>query len=187
VSLPPCFDTRPADIILGNEDGDSIKAVAAMLGLMVLTSYSALSEHSLFKPDSEIKNVGIISLMLLEFAQGDACDLDIGWGCEIVRMCDEAGINLDKEARKQVSVSKKDLKGMKAAYKEKKDGYKEAAEKKAWKPEDDVGGKWDEKMWHRWDWKLEVSCLSIDVLTRADDLRSTRSSRRIIKEEITMI
>ena len=128
-----------------------------MIGLMVLTAYSALSEHSLLKADSEVKNIGIMSLMMLEFAQGDGCDLDIGWGCEIVRMCDEAGIDLDKIIRKQVSVSKKDLKGARAAYKAKKDGYKTAAETKGWKPENDVGGKWDEKQWFRWDWKLEVS------------------------------
>jgi hypothetical protein len=126
---------------------------------MVLTAYAALSEHSLFGPDSEVKNIGIISLMMLEFAQGDGQDLDIGWGCEIVRMCDEAGIKLDKEVRKQVSVSKADLKKMRAAYKGKKDGYKKAAEIKGWKPEDDIGGEWEEKEWFRWDWKLEVSSL----------------------------
>jgi hypothetical protein len=142
-----------------NEDGDSVKDIAAMLGLMVLTAYSALSEHSLLKPDSEVKNIGIMSLMMLEFAKDDGQDLDIGWGCEIVRMCDEAGIDLDKEVRKQVAFSKKDLKGMRAAYREKKDGYKAAAETKGWKPEHDVGGKWDEKQWFRWDWKLEVSFL----------------------------
>jgi len=126
-----------------------------MMGLMVLTAFSALSEHSLFKPDSEVKNIGIMSLLMLEFAQGDGQDLDIGWGCEIVRMCDEAGIALDKEVRKQVAVSKEDLKELRDAYKEKEDGYKTAAETKGWKPENDVEG--DEKMWYRWDWKLEVS------------------------------
>jgi len=61
--------------------------------------------------------------------------------------------------RKQVSVSKKDLEGWRAAYEEKEDGYKAAAETKGWKPEIDVGGKYDEKLWYRWDWKLEVSLL----------------------------
>jgi hypothetical protein len=165
-----------------------VKTIAAMIGLMVLTSYSALAEHSLFKPDSEIKNLGIISLMLLDFAQGPGCDLDIEWGCEVVRMCDEAGINLDKEVRKQVAVSKKDLKKLRAKYKKKQHGYKEAAEKKGWKPEDDVGGEWDEKLWLRWDWKLEVSCLRVAGMEEADNrLHSIRSSRRIIREEINMI
>jgi hypothetical protein len=165
-----------------------VKAIAAMIGLMVLTSYSALAEHSLFKPDSEIKNLGVISLMLLDFAKGAGCDLDIEWGCEVVRMCDEAGINLDKEVRKQVDVSKKDLKELRAKYKKKQNGYKEAAEKKGWKPADDVGGKWEEKQWFRWDWKLEVSCLRAPGIEEADNrIRSIRSSRRTIREEINMI
>jgi hypothetical protein len=151
----------------GNEDSDSVKAIAQMLGLMLLTSYAALAEHSLFKPDSEVKNIGIVSLLLLEFIQGPGCDLDCGWGCEAVRMCDEAGIMLDKEIRKQVDFSKKHLKELRAAYKEKKeasdfdlalefdqDGYKAYAQKKDWTPEDDVED--DEKLWYRWDWKLEV-------------------------------
>jgi len=154
-----------------NEDGDSVKAIAVMLGLLVLTSYSALSEHSLFKPDSEIKNIGIMSLIMLEFALGPAVDLDVEWDCEIVRVCDEAGIDLDKELRKQVDVSKNDLKELRDAYKEKKeasdfplalgfggDGYKAYAETPGWKPEDDLGDD-DEKLWYRWDWKLEVSTL----------------------------
>lgn len=157
-----------------------------MMGLMVLTAYSALSEHSLFKPDSEVKNIGIISLMMLEFAQGDGQDLDIDWGCEIVRMCDEAGIDLDKEVRKQVAVSKKDLKGLRDAYKKKKDGYKSAAETKDWKPANDVDN--DEKMWYRWDWKLEVSFSIFLALywNDADGLHSIKRSRRTIREGITM-
>jgi hypothetical protein len=154
-----------------------------MVGLMVLTAYSALSEHSLFTPDSEVKNIGIMSLMMLEFAQVDGCDLDIGWGCEIVRMCDEAGIDLDNVVRKQVSVSKKDLKGLRSAYKEKKDGYKKAAEIKGWKPENDIGGKYNEKQWFRWDWKLEVSFLCDVDAKLADGLNSTRSSRRTMEGE----
>ncbi len=63
-----------------------------------------------------------------------------------MRLCDEAGINLDEEVRKQVAVSKKDLKELRAKYKKKQDGSKEAAEKKGWKPEDDVAGKWEEKL-----------------------------------------
>lgn len=149
-----------ADFSTDNEDGDSVKEIAGMLGLMVLTAYSALLEHDLLKPDSEIKNLGIISLMMVEFAKIDGEDLDIGWTCEVVRMCDEAGINLDDFVRKQVSISKKDLKEYRAAYKRKKAGYASAADIKKWKPENDIGGKYEEKQWHRWDWKPEVSIIS---------------------------
>jgi hypothetical protein len=175
------------DMMADNEDGEGVKNIAAMFGLMVLTAYSALSEHSLFKLDSEIKNIGIMSLLMLEFARGDGQDLDIGWGCEIVRLCDEAGIDLDKQVRKQVSLSTNDLKEMRAAYKKKKNGYKAAAETKGWKPENDIGGEWDDKQWFRWDWKLEVRSCSMVDSGGADDLHSIRSSRRITKEEITMI
>jgi hypothetical protein len=169
-----------------NEDGESVKDTAGMLGLMVLTCYSALSEHALFKPNCEVKNIGIMSLMMLEFAKNQGCDLDIGWGCEIVRMCDEAKIDLDKEVRKQVAFSKKDLDEMRAAYKEKEEGYKAAAATKGWRPTNDIGGKWSEKQWYRWDWKLEVSSVPTIILEQAD-LQSTRSSRRIIKEGLNMI
>jgi hypothetical protein len=63
------------------------------------------------------------------------------------------------------------LKELRDAYKEKKeasdfplalefggDGYKAYAETPGWKPEDDLGDD-DEKLWYRWDWKLEVSTL----------------------------
>jgi hypothetical protein len=147
-----------------NEDGDSVCAIAEMIGLMTLTAYAALSEHSLFKPDSDIKNIGIISLMLLEFAKGPGQDLDVGWSCEVVRMCDEAGIDLDKEVRKQVDFSKKDLKAMRTAYKKKKAGYKKAAETKDWKPENDMDDDGEHKLWYRWDWNLEVCFHFVDVL-----------------------
>jgi hypothetical protein len=61
--------SNSADVLEGNEDGDRVEAAAEMLGLMLLTSYAALSEHSLFKPESEIKNIDIISPLLLEFIQ----------------------------------------------------------------------------------------------------------------------
>jgi len=159
-------------MVTDNEDGDSVAKIAEMLGLMTLTCYEALSEHALFKPGSDIKNIGIMSLMLLEFARGSGCDLDIGWGCEVVRMCDEAGIDLDKELRKQVDFSKEDLKNMREDYEDKEEGYKDTAEMKDWKPEDDIGNRWggDRRDWYRWDWKLEVRCYRVDDLLEANKL-----------------
>ena len=151
----------------GNEDGDSVKAIAEMFGVMALTSFAVLSEHSLFNADSEVKNIGIISLLLLEFIEGPGCDLDCDWGCEIVRLCDDAGIQLDKEIRKQINFSKSSLEDMRESYKEKRersdfdlalefdqDGYKAFAQKDDWVPEDDMGE--GERLWYRWDWELEV-------------------------------
>ena len=93
-----------------------------------------------------------------------------------MRLCDEAGIDLEKETCKQVAVSKQDLKDLRMKWKEKKeasdidltlehdkDGYKAFASKNDWKPENDMhvdnGAK--EKMWYRWDWALEVNLLHV--------------------------
>lgn len=156
-----------------NEDGDGVKEIINMIGVMVLTTYDMLSEHDLLKPESEIKNVGIVSLLMLEFL-GEVSDLDCEWGCEVVRLCGQAGIDLEKGVRKQVSVSKDRIIELRKEHEEKaksylfgdddekdEDAYKTFAEKKDWKPQDD----WDEdknfygpvRCWYRWDWALEVS------------------------------
>ncbi|KAF4629512.1 hypothetical protein G7Y89_g8636 [Cudoniella acicularis] len=168
-----CF-LKTADLMewMGNEDGERTSEIGSMLGLMLLTSYSMLSEHSLFKsssPSSSIKNIGIITLLLLEFLIGPATDLDCGWGCEVVRLCDEAGIELDNELRKQVDFTEENLVEMREDYRKKKtgcgvdlaadygsDGYKAFAEMgNDWSPEDDVDEEGEGKMWLRWDWELE--------------------------------
>jgi hypothetical protein len=35
-----------------NEDGEGVREIIEMIGLMVLTSFEMLNEHDLFKPDS---------------------------------------------------------------------------------------------------------------------------------------
>lgn len=127
-----------------------------------------LQEHDLFKPDSEVNNIGIISILLLHFVECEAVDLDCDWAPEVVRLCDEAGIKLDDVVRKQVKFTKKDIEKWRDKYKKKQtkskysgkedggNGYRHFAEKKDWKLEDDL--EYDCKMWYRWDWKLEVSC-----------------------------
>ena len=147
------------------------------MGVMVLTCYDVLAEHSLFGPESEVKDIGVITLILLEFLEGDAGDIPAAWGCELVRLCDEAGIELDKLVRKQISVTKESLEELRDYYKEKKtacdleiadqydrDGYKAFAMKSNWKPADDMmkGEKIGdfksepEKMWFRWEWAVDV-------------------------------
>ncbi|KAH7391485.1 hypothetical protein BKA64DRAFT_747031 [Cadophora sp. MPI-SDFR-AT-0126] len=150
---------------INNEDGKRVTKIAQLFGTMILTTFEVLQEHDLFKADSEVNNIGIISLLLLQFVEREAVDLECDWAAEIVRLCDEAGIKLDDVVRKQVRVTKEDIKKRRDEYKKKQtkskyagedcggNGYKYFAEKKDWKPEDDVE---DEcKMWYRWDWKLE--------------------------------
>lgn len=143
-----------------------------MIGTMVLTALETLSEHRLLKPESEIKNIPIMCLMLLEFLTGDATDLDCHWGCEVVRLCDDAGIKLEESVRKQVSLSKAEVKEFREEYHKKIEGseygqgkggngngYERFAKKKDWKPQDDWNTQaeyGDERLWYRWDWKMEV-------------------------------
>lgn len=135
---------RENNTMEGNEDGLGVEEIIHMLGVMVLTSFSMLSEHSLFKPDSEVKNISIMSLLLLEFLQGPATDFDCVWGPEVVRLCDEAGFELDKDLRKQIKLTKENLQDMRDI---------------AWIPEDDSSEEGSERMCYPWDWKLEVRLL----------------------------
>jgi hypothetical protein len=150
-----------------------------MLGLMILTCYDVLSEHSLFKSDSEVKNISIITLMLLEFLDGKGASVHCDWGCEFVRLCDEASIELDKDIRKQIHISKDKLATLRDNYNIKKtltsvefgdgyngDGYKVFAMKVDWKPSDDIAKKdkrgivyKGKKMWFRWEWPVDVRLL----------------------------
>lgn len=160
---------------IGNEDGESVKAVTDFLGLMIMTVYDMLKEHDLLvasTPTTKIKNLETIALLLLEFLFEWCQDLDQEWGCEVVRYFDEAGVDLEKSLRKQIDVSAEQIKELRDRYKEKKDaspyaedeedhgnGYVAFAKKKDWKPDDDE----DEdgrKMFYRWDWKTEVSLVN---------------------------
>jgi uncharacterized protein YwqG len=153
-----------------------------MLGVMILTTFDILSEHDLFKPDSEIKNIGIVSLLILEFLLVAACNFESDWGHEVVRLCDNAGIDLAKIVRKQVSVSEKDIKEYRQADKDNIRGwmtgeeendlesnmYLEYGEMNAWIPKDDIEEFHKERMWYRWDWALEVSTGTLWTRKTAD-------------------
>ncbi|CZT49050.1 uncharacterized protein RSE6_09832 [Rhynchosporium secalis] len=136
---------------LGNEDGDRVTEIAQIVGTMILTTFDVPKEHDLFKPDSEVVNIGIVSLLMLHLFKQKAMDFDCDWAPEVVRLCDEAGIKLDDIVRKQTESEH-------AGKNDEGDGYKHFNERKDWTPEDDL----DEskcKMWYRWDWKLEYAAL----------------------------
>jgi len=162
---------------MNNENGDGVKAVTEFLGVMIMTTFDMLKEHNLFVASTEetkIKNLQIMSLMLLEFLLDYGQDLDQEWGCEIVRYFDEAGIDLEKSLRKQVSVSKKQIEDYRSQWKEKKeasdlandgdngDGYTTFEKKKDWKPADDIND-YERKMFYRWDWEKEVSLFELGL------------------------
>lgn len=157
------------DFSVGNEDGEGVKAIVDMIGVMVLTCYDVLAEHDLLKPDSDVKNIPIISLMLIEFVEGNRSELECNWACEILRLCDEKGIELERHVRKQIKVTTQELKELRDEYLEKREasehdqeeggeenGYAAFARKEDWGPGDDFDGE-GERMWYRWDWKQEVN------------------------------
>ncbi|KAF7946086.1 uncharacterized protein EAE97_005124 [Botrytis byssoidea] len=167
------FFVNKTDNILVQDNSDGLREEVGMIGIMVLTSFEMLSEHKLFSADSEIKNIPIICPIILEFLDSYTTDLFDGssWQCEVVRLCDQAGIDLSKSIRKQVDIDEEKLTAWRQEYKEKKenfegaedgDGYKFWAEKSDWRPEDDLKEKdpdsrWmlPTKNWYRWDWKTE--------------------------------
>ena len=166
-----------------NDDGEGTKEIVEMIGNMVLTSFAILAEHDLLKSNSQIKNISTVSLIFIQFLDGQAIDLDCKWACEVVRLCDEAGINLEASVHKQLTVTKERLRDLRETYMAKKqssefdmdseegvgNGYAAFARKENWTPDDDieeeedntynVGPSFDPmrmKMWYRWDWALEV-------------------------------
>jgi len=157
-------------VLKGNEDGEGIREIVDMLGTMVLTTYAVLAEHSLLKPDSpdnKIRNIGIVSLLMFQFL-GIAEDVEPGWGCEVVRLLDEAGVKLEDYVRKQVPVTKEEIADARTAYKKKMEasdygqddmcngnGYLAFERMQDWTPKNDLNGE-EERMWYRWDWVTEV-------------------------------
>jgi hypothetical protein len=137
-----------------------MREIVNMFGTMLLTSFDMLSEHGLLAADSLIPNIGILSLLMIEFIQGTAGDLDIAWAHEVVRVLDKAGIEL--KPRKEVRVSQEEIDELREQYKEKeneeieegKNVYQVYATEKSWKPDDDFED--EERIWARWDWKKEV-------------------------------
>lgn len=113
----------------------------------------------------------------MEVLKDWGCDLDCGWDVEVVRLLDEAGIELEMTIRKQVNVSKQHVHHLRESYSEKKlsdhtqhrssnsdeNGYLNYAKRSDWHLSDDVDGSGSiirgDRLWYRWDWELEVSSL----------------------------
>ncbi|KAF8858321.1 hypothetical protein BDZ45DRAFT_674106 [Acephala macrosclerotiorum] len=160
-----CWSMGDLMHFLNNEDGNGVAEHADMIGTMVLTCIDVLKEHDLFQSGGNIKNIEIICLILLEFAVQSCNDVNTKWGCEIVHLCDDAGIDLEKHVRKQVRIRDIDVAKLRDEIEEKReeapivgeiddgDGYDIYQNMKDWTPDGDIGE--DGRMWYRWDWKLE--------------------------------
>jgi len=66
-----------------------------MFVTMIVTALEMLSEHKLIAADSPIPNVGIITLLLINFFKGAASDFDMEEVYEIVRAADKYGVKLE--------------------------------------------------------------------------------------------
>ncbi len=146
-----------------NDDSDGMREVINMFGTMLLTAFDMLAEHGLLAANSPIPNIGIISLLMIEFIEDTASDLDIEWGHEAVRALDKAGVEL--KPRKEAHVSQEKIDELREQYQEKEreeieDGkniYQVHSSNRSWQPEDDFED--EERLWARWDWKKEVGAL----------------------------
>lgn len=145
------------------DDSEAVEDVLDMFGTMLLTTFDVLSEHGLLAADSPLPNIGIISLLMIEFVYDSAGDFALNWAHEVVRALDNAGVEL--KLRKEVRVSLEKIDELREQYKEKEsdeieDGkniYKVHGSIRSWEPDDDcgLGG----RIWAKWNWKKEVCSL----------------------------
>ncbi|KAI9649516.1 hypothetical protein NHQ30_002094 [Ciborinia camelliae] len=136
------------------DDSSRIDAIIDEFGLMILTSLDMLSEHNLLAPDRTIKNIPIILLLMLDFLKRwEELDYETRWPCEVVRLCDEACIDLVQaiqHANKMIEVQEDKIQTWRRDYEKKQtssdfakfepfngNGYMYWASKKSWTPEQD--------------------------------------------------
>lgn len=134
-----------------------------MLGTIVLTCFKALSEKNLLAPNPPVNNIAIISLHLLQIlSEFEDIGYEIGWQCEIIRLCDELGIDLTKTVQdtneKLVKTDK--IENWRTEHRRKEtecsfaqngsfggNGYKYWAEPKNWHPSRNWDPLFDDKIW----------------------------------------
>lgn len=136
------------------DDSFRIGEIVEEFGLMILTSLEMLSEHNLLAPDSPVKNIPVILLILLAFVlEWEGLGYDIGWPCEVVRVCDEAGIDLAQPiqyANNMIQVKDENIQAWRSEYMKKQtssgfakhapfngNGYMYWASKEHWMPKHD--------------------------------------------------
>lgn len=78
-----------------NEDSEAVNEVLNMMGVMFVTALEMLHESGLLGPTSPLPdNVGIMTLLFLEFMTQTCSDFDLEWIHEIVRAADSYGVVL---------------------------------------------------------------------------------------------
>lgn len=118
-----------------SDNSEGIKEVFEMFISMLIASYGMLGEHDLLKPDLVIPNVGIITLLMLDFLEHGAKDFDLDGYHELVRAADKAGIVL--EPRKELNMTEEQLEDLRETHRQEDE---EEAERK-----------------REFDWEVDVS------------------------------
>jgi len=94
---------------------------------MLITSFDMLAEHKLIGSEPiRFENVGIVTLLLIDFLTNTAGDFDIDGMYEVVRAADKFGVKL--EPVEEVNITKKDLEEMRERCEE--EGEKKFERKK---------------------------------------------------------
>lgn len=81
------------------EDGERISKIIEMVGLLVLTAITVLQKQDVFKPRSDVRNIGIMLAMLIRWAWDEHTDTEIdeehiSWIYKLIDLAEEAQIDL---------------------------------------------------------------------------------------------
>ena len=130
-----------------NDDSDGTREVLNMIGVMFITALEMLHESNLIGLTSPLPdNVGVITLLFLEFMTQTCSDYDLEWCHEAVRAADKYGVVLTPP--EQTSFGQDELDELREECEEKK-----LMEGLAWKTEvklNVVGTRYraDVDLWH---------------------------------------
>ncbi|KAF7899407.1 hypothetical protein BELL_0097g00110 [Botrytis elliptica] len=136
------------------DDSSRIEAIVNEFGTMLLTSLEMLSEHNLFAANSTVKNIPVILLLIFRFLkEWEELGYEIGWPCEVIRLCDEAGIDLlqvIQHTSEKIKIQEGKLHAWRLEYQRKQtgctfaesqpfngNGYMYWASKQDWQPKQD--------------------------------------------------
>ncbi|KAI8711667.1 hypothetical protein NCS52_01430800 [Fusarium sp. LHS14.1] len=92
------------------DDGQRCGKVIELIGYLVVAAMEALKKEGVFKPDSEIRNLGLVLAMFIQWGHGE---LPYGfeeelcsWAYKLLDMADEAGIDLTGPPRYEKAIKK---------------------------------------------------------------------------------
>lgn len=92
------------------DDGQRVSKIIELIGYMVVSAMEALKKEGVFKPDSEIRNLGLVLTMFIQFAHGEIQygidEENCSWAYKLLDMADEAEIDLNGPPRYEKAIKK---------------------------------------------------------------------------------